>query len=183
MGNDAKVSAVAVGDLELSSDYNKILILKDYLYLYSIKRNIVLVSNLVHFGYSVYFNDFMLIRRNKYFIYPSLLVDNLHIINYVSPILQLSKMNNTISLSSKREELLKMNQMYLWYLRLGHINLRRIQRLVKNGPLSSLKVDFVRFLSFCFSLVNTCNLQGRGELSQREISFFFSSSIYFLFFL
>ena len=34
-----------------------------------------------------------------------------------------------------------MNQTLLWHLRLGHINLRRIQRLVVDGPLSSLAVE------------------------------------------
>ena len=38
-----------------------------------------------------------------------------------------------------------MNQTYLWHLRLGHINLRRIQRLVSDGPLGSLEVE--HFLS------------------------------------
>ena len=34
-----------------------------------------------------------------------------------------------------------MNQTHLWHLRLGHINLRRIQRLVKDGPLGSLQLE------------------------------------------
>lgn len=34
-----------------------------------------------------------------------------------------------------------MNQTYLWQLRLGHINLNRISRLVRNGPLGSLEVE------------------------------------------
>ena len=34
-----------------------------------------------------------------------------------------------------------MNQTYLWHLRLGHINLKRISRMVQNGPLGSLELE------------------------------------------
>ena len=34
-----------------------------------------------------------------------------------------------------------MNQTYLWHLRLGHINLKRISRLAQNGPLGSLELE------------------------------------------
>jgi hypothetical protein len=34
-----------------------------------------------------------------------------------------------------------MNETLLWHLRLGHINLKRIQRLVKDGSLESLHVE------------------------------------------
>ena len=34
-----------------------------------------------------------------------------------------------------------MNQTYLWHLRLGHINLKRISRLVQNGPLGSFELE------------------------------------------
>jgi len=54
-GNNTKVSTVAVGDLELFF-INRILILKDYLYIPSIRRKMVLVFSLVQFGYYVYFD-------------------------------------------------------------------------------------------------------------------------------
>ena len=34
-----------------------------------------------------------------------------------------------------------MNKTYLWHLHLGHINLKRISRLVQNGPLGSLELE------------------------------------------
>ena len=40
----------------------------------------------------------------------------------------------------KRVKLSK-DETYLWHLRLGHINLNKIKRLVSDGPLSDLKVD------------------------------------------
>ena len=57
MGNDVKVLVVAMGDLELSFSSNRTLNLKNYLHVLSIKRNLVSVSSLVCFGYSVYIND------------------------------------------------------------------------------------------------------------------------------
>ena len=42
-----------------------------------------------------------------------------------------------------------MNQTYLWHLRLGRINLRRIQRLVQNGPLGLLKVEALPVCESC----------------------------------
>ena len=65
MGNDTKVSAVAVGELQLSFDKDKILVLKDCYYVPSIRRNLISVSCLVHFGYYVHFNDSVVIKYNK----------------------------------------------------------------------------------------------------------------------
>ena len=48
---------------------------------------------------------------------------------------------NDRSSNLKRKEPSKVNQTHLWHLRLGHINLRRIERLVKDGPLGSLQVE------------------------------------------
>ena len=111
MDNNGKVSAVTIGDLKLTFDSNRTLILKDCLYVSNIRRNLVSISSLVHFG-SVYFNDSVVIIHNKHFIYSASLVDNLYIINLVSSMLQLNEMNSTTSLSSKRKELSKMNHIF-----------------------------------------------------------------------
>ena len=58
------------------------------------------------------------------FIYFGTLVDGLYIINYISPTLQLNKLNNTNALSCKRKQTYELNQRYLWHLRVGHINMR-----------------------------------------------------------
>ena len=113
MGNATKVAAVAVGDLHLSFGRDRILILRNYLFVPSIKRNLVTVSSLVKNGYTVYFNKRVVIKENKRFICSGQLVDNLHIINPVSPTLQLNELNNTNSLPFKRKEPSKANQMLL----------------------------------------------------------------------
>ena len=126
-----------------------ILVLKDCLYVPSIRRNLISYLCLICFGYYVHFNDSIVIKYNKHFIYSGSLVDNLYIINPIYPTLQLTEMNNTTSLPSKRKEPSKMNQTYLWHLRLGHINLRRIQRLVQDGPLGSLEVEALPVCESC----------------------------------
>ena len=41
---------------------------------------------------------------------------------------------------SKKQNISHYNDTYLWHLRLGHINLDRINRIVKDGPLRELNV-------------------------------------------
>ena len=130
MGNATKVAAVVVGDYYLNFGRDKCLLLKDCLYVPSIRRNLISVSSLVRDGYSVLFNDYVIIKLNKRFICSGTLMDNLYIINPVSPSLQQNELNNTNVLPCKRKEPSQMNQTYLRHLRLGHINLKRISRLV-----------------------------------------------------
>ena len=42
--------------------------------------------------------------------------------------------------SNKKQKLNSDDETYLWHLRLGHINLERIYRLIKEGPLRELRV-------------------------------------------
>ena len=89
------MSAVAVGDVSISFGRDRILVLKDSLYVPSIRRNLILVSRLVDNGYSVYFSNSVVIKLNKHFICSGTLVDGLYIVNHISPALQLNEMNNT----------------------------------------------------------------------------------------
>ena len=50
---------------------------------------------------------------------------------------------------TKRQKISPENETYLWHLRLGHINLDRIDRLVKSGPLSELKVGTLPVCESC----------------------------------
>ena len=126
MGNATKVAAVAVGDYYLNFGRDKYLLLKDCLYVPSIIKNLISVSNLVDDVYSVLFNYSVVIKLNKRFICSGTLMDDLYIINHVSPSLQQNELNNTNVFPCKRKEPSQMNQTYLWHLRLGHINLKRI---------------------------------------------------------
>ena len=52
LGDGTRISAVAVGDVNISFGRDRILVLKDSLYIHSIKRNLISVSRLVDNGYS-----------------------------------------------------------------------------------------------------------------------------------
>ena len=149
MGNATKVTAIAVGDYYLNFGKDRYLLLKDCLYVPSIRRNLISVSSLVKNGYSILFNDSIIIELNKIFICSGTLMDNIFIINHVSPSLQQNELNNTNVLPCKRKEPSQMNQTYLWHSRLGHINLKRISRLVQNVPLGSLELEALPICESC----------------------------------
>ena len=81
------MSAVAVGDISISLGGDRILVLKDSLYVLSIRKNLISVSRLVDNGYSVYFSDSVVIKLNKRFICSGTLVDGLYIVHHISPAL------------------------------------------------------------------------------------------------
>lgn len=149
MGNATKVAAVAVGDVYLSFGRNKTLVLRNCLYVPSFRKNLISVSKLFKDGYSVSFDNKVIIRKNKHFICSGTLVGNLYLISLTPSTMQSMEINNTSSNSNKRKEPSQINQTYLWHLRLGHINLRRIQRLVKDGPLGSLEVETFPICESC----------------------------------
>lgn len=95
------------------------------------------------------FNNSVVIKLNKHFICSDSLDDNLYVINDIVPTMQLNKLNNTNRLPYKRNEPYKLNKTYLWHLRLGHINLNRISRLVRNGSLGSLEVEALPVCESC----------------------------------
>ena len=109
MGNATRVAAVAVGNVLLNFSSDRSLILRDCLYVPSIRRNLVSVSNLIKDGYFVYFNDSVVIKLNKRFICSGSLVDDLYIINPIIPTMQQNESNNTNRLPYKRKEPSKLN--------------------------------------------------------------------------
>ena len=88
------MSAIAVGDVSISFGRDKILVLKDSLYVPFIRRNLISVSRSVDNEYSVYFSNLVVIKLNKRFICFGTLVDGLYIVNHISHTLQLNEMNN-----------------------------------------------------------------------------------------
>ena len=87
MGNATKMAAIVIGDYYLHFGRDRYLLLKDCLYVPSLRRNLISISSLVKDGYSVLFNDSVIIKLNKIFICSGTLMDNLCIINLVSPLL------------------------------------------------------------------------------------------------
>ena len=93
----------------------------------------ILISSLSKLNYSIYFDKSVFIRNNDSFICSDPLVDNLI---HITPISILPCVENH-HISLKRN-IPTTNQTYLWHLYLSHINLNKIQRLVKFGTLYSL---------------------------------------------
>ena len=109
------MSAVVVGDVSISFDRDMILVLKDSLYVLSIRRNLISVSRLVDNGYFIYFSNSIVIKLNKHYICSGTLVDGLYIVNHISPTLQLNELNKTNAQPCKRKQSSELNQTYLWH--------------------------------------------------------------------
>ena len=135
MGDTSCVAAVAVGVVILHFGGGKKLVLSDCLYVPSVRRNLVSVSYLLCNGYSSLFNkDSIFVKYGDDIICHGMLSDNLYLLEPIS--LQI----NSHESNHKRKEIFSVNQTHLWHLRLGHINLERIRRMVTSGLLSPLDV-------------------------------------------
>ncbi|GFP84296.1 retrovirus-related pol polyprotein from transposon tnt 1-94 [Phtheirospermum japonicum] len=141
MGNATKVAAIAVGDVILSFSSDRTFVLRDCLYVPGFRRNLISVSKLFMDGYSVSFDDKVVVFSGKRFICSGTLNGQIDILKPTFNTTPKQLLNTSIINSNKRKEPSELNQTYLWHLRLSHINLKRIQRLVNDGPLSSLVLE------------------------------------------
>ena len=106
---------------------HNVLILKNCLYVPNIRRNLISVSCLACNRFFTLFNkNFISIKYGVDEIYSRMLTDNLYLIEPNTPLCINSHKSN-----HKRKESSSINQTHLWHLRLGHINLDRIHRLVR----------------------------------------------------
>ena len=132
MASSASISVIAVGDLSLSFSNTSVLVLHDCLFVPDFRKNLISVSKLCNDSYLVSFNKtYVSIMKENEVVTCGTLVKNLYHIDCV--VIQV----DNIEKSLKRKEP-SINQTQLWHLRLGHINLKRIQRLVSCGPLATL---------------------------------------------
>ena len=158
LGSGATVSAVAVGVVVLTFSNNKTLVLSDILYVPAIRRNLISVSMLSNKGYSINFGPEVVIKKNGSFICSGSLSNGLFLVTPVSYEAQRMELNNIIG-SSKRKKP-SQNPTRLWHMRLGHINLNRIDRLVKEGVLPSLVVEPIPLCESCLE----------GKMTKRPFS-------------
>ena len=80
-----------------------------------------------------------LLSFNNKFVTFGILQDGLYFLSSIDNSIHCVKNDiaaSVLSLKRKRD----VNPIYLWHLRLGHINIDRINRLIKDGPLNLLKV-------------------------------------------
>jgi len=146
LGSAAKASAVAVGVVRLIFENNKILVLNNALYVPTIRRNLIFVPSLALLGYTCVFGQNVVIKINGTFICSSNLSNGLYLVN---PIVLEIHNSEIVDKSLKRKRHLPKNTSKLWHLRLGHINLKRIDRLVKSGVLPSFEVEPISICQSC----------------------------------
>ncbi|KAH6787526.1 vacuolar fusion CCZ1-like protein [Perilla frutescens var. hirtella] len=167
MGNATRVAAVAVGDVILPFSSDRTLILKDCLYVSGFRRNLISVSKLIMEGYSVSFDNKVVIFSGKHFICSGTLDGHLYFLKPMQDTTQRQLLSTSIINSNKRKEPSELNQTYLWHLRLGDINLKRIQRLVNDGPLSSLVLESFPLCESCLEGKMTKRpFQSKGKRSE-----------------
>ena len=157
VGTGAKVWADAVGVVSLHFSCDRKLILNNVFYVPDMRKNLISVSRLFEFNYSVTFHSGVDISRDGNIICSGRMHDNLFYIYPDTPALHNVQQESSTSLKRKESST---NDTYLWHLRLGHINLKRIQRLVEDGPLSSL--DFEHFPQ--------CESYLKGKMTKRSFS-------------
>ena len=133
--NGANVSAVAVGAVHLESR-NKFLVLNNVYCIPGFRRNLISVSKLYEqlFTVSIY-NNQIVISRNGLNIFHVNNENGLYILRSNKRTLLNTELFRVEHSKPKNKKILDNDDTYLWHLRLGHISLDRINRLVKDGPL------------------------------------------------
>ena len=107
--------------------WRQILVLQECLYIPTVRRNLISISFLTYNRFLAIFNKiFVSIRCDADEICCGMLIDNLYILEPISHLQVNSHESN-----HKRKEPSSVNQAQLWHIRLGHINLYRIHRLVR----------------------------------------------------
>ena len=135
MDSSASIPVIAIGDLSLSFSNNSVLVLRDCLFVPYSRKNLISVSKLCNDNYSISFNKtYVSIMKKNEVVTCGTFVNNLYHIDCV--VIQVDNVEKSL----KRKEP-SINQTQLWYLRLGHKNLKRIQRLVSCWPLATLTLE------------------------------------------
>ena len=154
MASSASISIIAVGDLSLSFSNNSVLVLHDCLFVPDSRKNLISISKLCNDSYSVSFNKtYVSIMKENEVVTCGTLVNNLYHFDCV--VIQIDNVEKSL----KRKET-SINQTQLWHLRLGHINLKRIQRLASCGPLATLTLEQLPLCQNCV----------QGKMTQRSFT-------------
>ena len=136
----SRIPVVAVGVFNLCFE-SRVLILEDCLYVSNVRKNLISATYLGKHGYCVILKDNVVIKKGKVFICYGNIVDGLYILTPDKHELYNSELDNNSHVKSLKRKLPSTSDAYLWHLRLGHINSKRIQRLIKDGLLEPLDFD------------------------------------------
>ena len=147
--NGADVLAVAVGAVRLELG-NKFLVVNNVYCIPGFRRNLISVSKLYEqlFTISIY-NNQIVISRNGLNICHANNEIRLYILRPNKGTLLNTELFRVEHPKPKKQKILDNDDTYRWHLRLGHISLDRINRLVKDGPLKDLKVGNLPVFESC----------------------------------
>ena len=126
--SSASISAVEIGVVVLQFQNTKALILSDVPYVHLMRHNLISVLELSNKGYSFSFGTEVIIKRNGSFICSGIKSNGLYVIAPSISNKSMMELNNSmVTVPTKRKEP-STNPTRLWHMRLGYINLNRINR-------------------------------------------------------
>ena len=161
VGSGEVVSAKAVGVTHLNFR-NKFLVLNSVFCIPVFRRNLISISTLHEQLFSIYFiNNEIIISRNGLDICHTKPENGLYVLRLTERTLNNSELFKVEHpKSNKHQKVYHSDNTYLWHLRLGHINLDRINQLVKDGPLRKLNVGTLPVCESCLE----------GKMTKRPFS-------------
>ena len=171
VGSGEVVSAKAVGVARLNF-MNKFLVLNNVFFILGFRRNLISVSMLHEQLFSISFiNNEIVISRNCLDICHAIPENGLYVLRPTERSLNNSELFKVEHpKSNKRQKVSHSDNTYLWHLRLGHINLDRINQLVKDGPLRKLNVGTLHFCGSCLEGKMTKRpFSAKGERSKEPL--------------
>ena len=149
VANGVQAEVEAVGDLSLELANGSNILLRDVLFVPSLQRNLISVSNLDKDGYDCNFgNGKCEIMFNKECVGLAILQNELYLLSLCDDVNVVCDNGNvacekviessSTNVNRKRKRTLDESSK-LWHCRLGHISRGRIERLVKNDILPPLE--------------------------------------------
>ena len=161
VGGGEVVTAKTVGVACLNFR-NKFLVLNNVFFIPGFRRNLISVSMLHEQLFSISFiNKEIVISRNGLDICHSKPENGLYVLRPTEGSLNNSELFKVEHpQSNKCQKVSHSDNKYLWHLKLGHINLDRINWLVKDGPLRELNVGTLPVCKSCLE----------GKMTKRHFS-------------
>ncbi|KAL6350396.1 hypothetical protein AAG906_004347 [Vitis piasezkii] len=159
MGDGSKVKVEFFGMIKLRLATESFLLLHDVAYIPSLRRNLISISILDRQGYSFHFRGGKLdIFNNSVLIGNGVLFGNLYSLSlHHGPLYGSSFVNSIVGC---KRVIMNLSSSMLWHKCLGHISRQRLERLVRDGVLSSL--DFSNFETYVVCL--------KGKMTAKTIN-------------
>ena len=107
--------------------------MEDYLYVPNVRKNLISATYLGKHGYCVILKDNVVKKKDKVFICFGNIVDGLYILTLDKHELYNFELDNNSHVKSLKRKFPSTNDAYLWHLHLGHINLNRNKKLIKDS--------------------------------------------------